>query len=152
MDSAQLWPLIPPGAASLADLGSGAGFPGMVLALLGFPKVTLVERDVRKAAFLRTVAAETGTPVELLNVDAGKMEGRNFDVLTSRALASLADLFDLSTALRAPHTVSLFLKGKSLDAELGEAQKEWSFAARRMPSATDEESFVVRITEVKSKG
>lgn len=72
MDSAQLYPIYRHSGdetTTLADLGSGAGFPGMVLAIMGAPNVSLIERDVRKAAFLRTVAAETKTKIELLNLD-----------------------------------------------------------------------------------
>lgn len=151
MDSAQLYPLVMAGlgaGGSLADLGSGAGFPGLVLAMMGVPNVTLVERDTRKAAFLRTVAAQTGTKIDLLNVPIEAIEGRAFDVITSRALAEIGPLLSLSKKLRKPSTICLFLKGKNLDAELANAQKEYRFSARRIRSITDPEGCIVRLADI----
>jgi 16S rRNA (guanine527-N7)-methyltransferase len=150
LDSAQLYPVFAHSGENptLADLGSGAGFPGMVLAIMGAQHVTLVERDVRKAAFLRTVAAETKTKIDLLNIGIQTIENRQFDVITSRALAELDELLKLSITIRKPSTHCLFLKGKTLDAELANAHKEWKMELRRMPSITDPDGFMVRLSQI----
>ncbi|MBY0428752.1 MAG: 16S rRNA (guanine(527)-N(7))-methyltransferase RsmG [Alphaproteobacteria bacterium] len=151
LDSAQLYPIYKHSGEdiTMADLGSGPGFPGMVLAMMGAPNVSLIERDVRKAAFLRTIAAETKTQVELLNLNIKDIKDRQFDVITSRALADLNELLNLSEPLRKPSTHCLFLKGKNLDAELAEAQKEWVMDVRKMESVTDDEAFILRLTNIK---
>lgn len=151
LDSAQLYPIYKHSGDNLtmADLGSGPGFPGMVLAIMGAPNVSLIERDTRKAAFLRTIAAETKTPIELLNLNIKDIQGKQFDVITSRALADLNELLELSEHLRKPSTHCLFLKGKNLDAELAIAQKEWVMEIRKMESVTDDEAFIVRLTDIK---
>lgn len=151
LDSAQLYPIYKHSGENLtmADLGSGAGFPGMVLAIMGAPNVTLIERDTRKAAFLRTIAAETKTPIELLNLNIKDIQNRQFDIITSRAMADLKELLELSEPLRKPSTHCLFLKGKNLDEELAIAQKEWVMEARKMESVTDEEAFILRLTHIK---
>lgn len=151
LDSAQLYPIYKHSGENLtmADLGSGPGFPGMVLAIMGAPNVSLVERDVRKAAFLRTIAAETKTQVELINLNIKDIKNRQFDVITSRALADLNELLNLSEHLRKPSTHCLFLKGKNLDAELTQAQKEWVMEVRKMESVTDDEAYVLRLTNIK---
>lgn len=151
MDSAQLYPVYRHSGdetTTLADMGSGAGFPGMVLAIMGAPNVTLIERDVRKAAFLRTIAAETKTAINLLNLDI-KDVALKFDVITSRALAELSDLLDMSEHMRKPSTHCLFLKGKNLDAELVKAQKDWAMEVRKMESATDNDAYIIRLTDIK---
>lgn len=149
LDSAQLLPLIPPDTASLADIGSGAGFPGLVLAIMGVDGVTLIERDTKKAGFLRTVAGETGTKIEILNVDVASIERRSFDVITTRAVAELSELLKMAEKLLKPSTICLFLKGKNLDPELAKAQKLWAMNLRRMPSASDPEGILLRLTDVK---
>ena len=120
----------------------------MVLAIMGAPNVTLIERDIRKAAFLRTIAAETKTPIELLNLNIKDID-RPFDVITSRALADLSELLEMSEHLRKPSTHCLFLKGKNLDAELSLAQKEWVMDVRKMQSVTDDDAFILRLTNIK---
>lgn len=155
-DSAQLFPLIPEEATSIADIGSGAGFPGMVLAIMAADakrplKVTLIEKNTRKASFLRTVAAETGTAVEVVNLDILAAKG-TYDVITARALAPVGELLALSARLRKPSTLCLFLKGKNLDRELFEAQKDWVADVRKMPSTTDSEGVIARLSHIKPVG
>ena len=151
LDSAQLYPVYKHSGENLtmADLGSGPGFPGMVLAIMGAPNVSLIERDVRKAAFLRTIAAETKTQIDLLNLNIKDIKNRQFDVITSRALADVNELLHLCEHLRKPSTHCLFLKGKNLDAELALAQKEWVMDVRKMESVTDDEAFILRLTDIK---
>lgn len=147
MDSAQLFPLLPRiPDYTLVDLGSGAGFPALVLAIMGVPRVTLVERDTRKAAFLRTVAAQTGATVEILNIPIESIEGRTFDVITARALAEMGVLLGMAQNLMKPTTTGLFLKGQNIEKELENAKKGWHFEARQLKSLTDPGGVIVRMT------
>ncbi len=149
LDSAQLLPLLPKGPGTIADIGSGAGFPGLVLALLGVKNITLFERNTKKAGFLQEVIREFALPVEILNLTAEEYQGAPFDVITARALAPLEELLTLSRRMRKPSTICLFLKGKNLDAEIREAQKEWELPdLRRIPSLTDSSGAILRLTGV----
>jgi 16S rRNA (guanine527-N7)-methyltransferase len=147
-DSAQLHPLIPDTARILVDLGSGAGFPGLVLAILGVPEVHLVEADVRKAAFLREAARVTGTAAV---IHAQRIETTApicADVITARALAPLPDLLDHAAKFIAAHSILLFLKGQSAAEELTVAQKAWKMRAMQVPSATDPSGTILRLEGV----
>ena len=153
LDSAQLVQYLPPepgpDARIIADLGSGAGFPGLVLAILGAGRVHLIESDKRKCAFLAEVARATGTEVTIHPVraeDIGRASpfGRA-DVVTARALAPLSRLLALAFPILKPGGVCLFLKGEHVDEELTEATKEWNMRVERWPSATADSGAVLRI-------
>jgi len=148
LDSAQLWPLIPPEARRLADLGSGAGFPGLVLAILGAPDVHLVESDARKCAFLRETARQTGTTVTILNHRIEQVAPLSADVITARALAPLSRLLDWAAPHLAPGGQCLFLKGRGAEDELTATAKEWKIGHRRIGSLTDPEGVVLQLREV----
>jgi 16S rRNA (guanine527-N7)-methyltransferase len=148
LDSAQLFPLIPENAATLMDLGSGAGFPGLVLAALR-PEltVTLIDSDARKGVFLREAAREMGVPVTVLT---GRIEAATpmpADVVTSRALAPLATLLSYAHPFRKAGTTCLFLKGKRVQDELTAAREEWTMSASVTPSLSDPQGAIVRITD-----
>jgi len=151
-DSAQLWPLIPSGTQVLADLGSGAGFPGLVLAILGVPSVHLVESDTRKAAFLREVARETGVSV---TVHATRIEAVDLppaDVVSARALAELADLLGMAHRLLKPGGVCLFPKGKMAGDELTRARLSWTMRVEQVPSRTDPSATLFRLSDIAPVG
>lgn len=153
-DSLQLVQLAPPGARRWVDLGSGGGFPGLVVAavLAERPdaRVILVESDSRKAAFLRESARVIGLPVE---VHAARIEKVAADlapgthVVSARALAPLAKLLDLAAPFLAAGALALFPKGRDTERELTEARKGWTLAVDLAPSHTDPEA---RIVVVKS--
>jgi 16S rRNA (guanine527-N7)-methyltransferase len=150
-DSAQLLPHIPGSARSLLDFGSGAGFPGMVLAILGVPGVTLVESDGRKAAFLREVARETGAAV---TIQADRLEriGARIappDVITARAVASLDLLLDRIKLYITPNTVCLFHKGRQADAEIEAARRHWRMTLNKIPSVTDSSGVILRVEDIR---
>src|SRR5262249_2476935 len=142
-DSLQLLPLAST-ARIWVDFGSGAGFPGLVIAcvLAGTPDaaVHLVESHGKKAAFLRESARRLGLPVE---VHHDRVEifvqrfARPVDVVTARALASLADLLGWASPLLERGAQGLFLKGQDVDAELTHASKYWNIDATLVPSTTD---------------
>jgi 16S rRNA (guanine527-N7)-methyltransferase len=146
-DSAQLVPLIPPGAKTLVDLGSGAGFPGLVLAIL-VPDLTvhLVESIQKKCRFLEAVIAATGVKAQVHNARAEDLKGLKADVVTARAVAPLDRLFPLAHPFFQTGTVGLFLKGRSLNDELTAATKSWHLTATPIPSRSDPSGFVLRVT------
>jgi 16S rRNA (guanine527-N7)-methyltransferase len=148
LDSAQLFPLIPEGARVLIDLGSGAGFPGLVLAILGVPEVHLIESDARKCAFLREAARVTGTPVA---IHAGRIEAMAplpADVITARALAPLPKLLDIAAPFLQPHSICVFLKGKTAAEELRQARRQWQMKEEILPSRTDPAASILALRQV----
>ena len=158
-DSAQLARLVPLSAQSLMDMGAGGGFPGLVLAIVlaerGPMHVTLVESDNRKAAFLREVARQTGTPVDILSARIEKPETRSkvqaVDVITARALAPLSRLLSLSAPYFAPGSVGLFLKGRDIQGEIVAAEAEWRFDLELVASVTDAEGRIAVVRNVAAK-
>lgn len=151
-DSAQLLPLLPPRPGPLLDVGSGAGFPGMVLAILGVETVTLVESDTRKGQFLREVARQTETPVTIhvdrLEKIRDYVTPPNF--ITARAVAPLPLLLDMVKLYIMPNTVCLFHKGRRVDAELAAARQNWRFAARKISSETEPSGVILRLEDIAS--
>jgi len=144
LDSTQLIKYIPNKNIVLADMGSGAGFPGMVLALLGVREVHLIESDVRKATFVREVSRETSTKVFVHDDRVEDVTIEKVDLVTARALATLSDLLRLSSRL-APGARCLFLKGEKTEEELEKARKRFSFKAELHQSLTDETGKIVDI-------
>ena len=148
-DSAQLAPLIPENAKTLADLGSGAGFPGLVLAAMRPDvAVTLHEATTKKCAFLQAAAERMGLRVAIENA---RMEDQNkspSDVVTARACAPLPLLLDYAYRFTGPNSVCLFLKGQNVGSELTEAHKYWNMKASQVPSRTDPSGAIVTVREL----
>jgi len=158
-DSAQLLALAPPNAKRWIDLGSGAGFPGLVLAMLlaerGEARVTLIESDTRKAAFLAEAARRTGVAVDIqgtrIEKSATQAKVGPVDVVTARALAPLPRLLDLSAPYFSGPTVGLFLKGREAETEVQAAERLWEFEAELHQSLTDASGKVVVIRALNAK-
>jgi 16S rRNA (guanine527-N7)-methyltransferase len=146
LDSAALWPLIPPESRILVDFGSGAGFPGLVLAIMGVPEVHLVESDTRKCAFLAE-AARLFAP-GAVTVHRGRIEAIApiaADVVTARALADLDTLLSYATRFLKPEGVCLFLKGRKAEDELTLAGQRWTMSVERLPNPAEPSGLVLRI-------
>jgi len=155
-DSAQLFNLAPASARRWLDLGSGAGFPGLVVAALAAEKapglsITLIESDTRKAAFLAAAAREMGVAaiVEARRIEA--LPACAYDVVSARALAPLDRLCALAHRFSGPGTVFLFPKGARLDSELTAATASWHIHAERIASRTDPEAAVLKILELEPR-
>jgi 16S rRNA (guanine527-N7)-methyltransferase len=155
VDSLQLLDLAPD-AGTWLDLGAGAGFPGLVLAIAGAERglqVHLVESNSRKCAFLRHIARLTGAPAKVhearLETVVPGFVGKA-DVVSARALASLPMLLDWTEPLLKAGTMGLFPKGRDAEIELTEARKKWTFEAEILPSLTDPEARILRITSIES--
>ena len=150
LDSGQLAPLVPDDARTIVDLGSGAGFPGMVLAIMlsnrpGL-RVHLIESIQKKCRFLEDVAKATGAPVTVHWSRAEALPELKADVVTARALAPLDKLLGLAFPFFRDGTIGLFLKGKSLPAELTLAAKSWKLDSTSIPSRSDPSGTVLRVT------
>ncbi len=147
-DSAQLLPLIPPASRVLVDFGSGAGFPGLVLAILGVAEVHLIESDQRKATFLREVARATGTPVTVHAKRIEQVAPFPADVVSARALAPLGDLLGFAAPFLHPDSLCLFPKGQMAEDELTAASRTWNINVDRIQSVTDPSATILRISQV----
>ncbi len=147
-DSAQLLPLISPSARVLVDFGSGAGFPGLVLAILGIAEVHLIESDQRKATFLREVARATSTPVTVHAKRIEQVTPFPADVVSARALAPLGDLLGFAALFLRPDSICLFPKGQMAEDELSAASKTWIMTVDRIQSVTDSSATILRLSQV----
>jgi 16S rRNA (guanine527-N7)-methyltransferase len=152
LDSAQLQPFIPTAARGLIDLGSGAGLPGLVLAILGVPGVELVEADSRKCAFLREAVRITEVPVAIRGCRIQAVPAHPVDVVTARALAPLDRLLGLAEPFLAPGSECLLLKGERVEDELTLARRHWTMAASLHQSCSDPRGVVLRLQQVAREG
>src|SRR5437763_5121312 len=154
LDSAQLMPLIPATAKSLADLGSGGGFPGLVLAALR-PElgVTLIEADARKAAYLGEAARRMGLAkqpkIVISRIEAAPPS--KADIVTARAVAPLGQLLAWADGHRLDPAICLFHKGKGWQGELTEAMKDWEIECTPQASVTDSDAVILRIGSYRAK-
>jgi len=149
LDSAQLLPHIPTAARTLADLGSGAGLPGIVLAIMGVPGVHLVESIGKKASFLQQVAKELNLDIKIIHDRIENIKTRPFDIVTARALKPLPELLKLAKPLINKKSMCLLLKGQKAELELTEARKYWTFACTKTPSLSDPSGMVLKIADLK---
>ena len=152
-DSAQLWPLCPKGARLWVDMGSGGGFPGIVIAILAAEfapdmRVVLIESDQRKATFLRTVAQTLGLELRVESQRAEDVPPLGADVVSARALTALSGLLPLAQRHLAENGVAIFPKGQSAAQELTDALELWQFAVTKTPSETDHQAVVLQIRDI----
>ncbi len=146
LDSAQMAKHLPDGP--ILDLGSGAGFPGLVLAVMGKGPVHLVESDARKCAFLREAARITGAQAVIHNQRIESLKPFPVVAVTARALASLEKLLSMAENFLDAETQCLFLKGRNCEDELTEAGKEWIMQVDRLPSLSDPSGIILHLREV----
>ncbi|PRX37174.1 16S rRNA (guanine527-N7)-methyltransferase [Meinhardsimonia xiamenensis] len=154
LDSAQLVELVGNSDGTWVDLGSGAGFPGLVVAILAkrrFPdmSVTLIEADQRKAAFLRSVSRETSTPVRIIADRVERVPPLGARIVSARAFAPLPDLLDHASRHLAPGGVCLFPKGRNFRSEIERARKEWHFTCEAIPSRVEDDAAILKIGEIE---
>lgn len=152
LDSLQIVPHVPDSTRVIVDLGSGAGFPGLILGLFDRWEVHLVESDTRKAAFLRDSARVCGVAVKVEARRIEAVEPFPADLVTARALAPLTDLLAMSARFRHSGTSHLFLKGRGAEAELTDAAKNWTLRVESIPSMTDPLASILKIDEVRRNG
>lgn len=159
LDSAQLVAYLPPEMRRLTDIGSGAGFPALVLAILlqalqSSAEVVLIESIGKKATYLREAASRLDLPnVRVINA---RVENTVFkdvaaDVITARAVAALDVLCGYALKISGRQTRALFLKGQSYAAELSEAQKHWQFASRTYPNKYSTDGVIIQLWNIRNK-
>jgi 16S rRNA (guanine527-N7)-methyltransferase len=142
-DSAQLLAFAPSPEASWVDLGSGAGFPGLVVALLHQGTVTLVEERRLRLEFLHRAAETLGVRVEILAARVERLAPRPFDVISARAFAPLPRLLDLGTGLSTRKTIWILPKGRNAETELAALDASWQGDFRLEASVTDPEARII---------
>ncbi|MEM9854536.1 MAG: 16S rRNA (guanine(527)-N(7))-methyltransferase RsmG [Pseudomonadota bacterium] len=151
-DSAQLWPHVAD-AHEIVDLGSGGGFPALVLAIfqkaLGHRKLIMIESDQRKCAFLRAASQELGLKTDVIAKRIEAAPHQNAHLITARALANCADLFDLSKRHLAPGGRLLLLKGEKAQIEVEEARRDWEFSLKCYPSKTAQNAVILEVGDLR---
>ncbi|MCZ4281172.1 16S rRNA (guanine(527)-N(7))-methyltransferase RsmG [Kiloniella laminariae] len=157
LDSAQLVKYIPEFSGEqnnskpvIIDFGSGAGFPAIILAILGVGEVHAMESDIKKSTFLREVSRETNTPLTVHNQRIEKITPFAANYFTARAFASLDKIIEfaqpfIEVSSRDTPPEFLLLKGRSVDQELTEAEKKWSMNLSRYTSLSDSEATILRL-------
>ncbi len=150
LDSAQLVRFEPHSGASWVDIGSGAGLPGLVIACIADGPVTLIEPRKLRANFLQNVIDEMGLNAAVECRKAERAEGQ-FDVITGRAVAPLAQFLRISHHLSTKKTVWALPKGRKAQSELAEAERTWQGMFHVEQSVTDPESYIVVGTGVRAK-
>ncbi len=160
LDSAQLLPLMPPAPTGrdrvIADLGSGGGFPGLVLAIMGAGQVHLFESNSRKCTFLAEAARITGASATIHGMRLEAIGGLGgiirADVVTARGLAPLPQLLEYAAPMLVPGSVCLFLKGAGVKDELTAAGKVWNMRVETLPSRTSGSGVILRLGEIARDG
>lgn len=153
LDSAQIFPHLPDGQASIMDIGSGAGLPGIIIGIMragcygadALP-VTLVESDQRKCAFLATAARECGIRVKIDNTRLESLPSREPDVITARALASVEKLLIWTRAQHHTGLKCVFLKGAHVDEELTCLATYPNITSEQHPSLTGDDGRILTLT------
>ena len=153
LDSVQIYHATQVNFKRWLDIGSGAGFPGLVLAILANEKnidgeIILVESDKRKCAFLYTVRRDLNLNLSIINRRIEECYPQNADIISARALANLTKLFDLSFNHKCENTTFIFPKGRSWQEELVAAEKTWNFSWEAVNSITDSQAVVLKIGEL----
>jgi len=156
LDSWQITQYVPEKTKYSLDLGSGAGFPGISLAIFaksrGFDhKINMVEAAWKKASFLRTIIRELNLPAEVIAHRVEKLDPEIYDIISARAFAPMDRLFNYAQPFWGKDTIGLFLKGANVDAELTKAAKSWRYNVERIPSVSNSTGSILKITGLTRK-
>jgi len=151
LDSLQITQYIPNYNNVIMDIGTGAGFPGMVIAICGYNNVHLVESDTKKISFLREVSRVTNTPVFIHHVRIEEVVIDNTQIILSRACSNLNQLINLASKNVSRETFFLFHKGKNYSNEIEDAKKSWLFDEVIFPSITDPNGVIVKLSNIRRR-
>ena len=155
LDSWQVLDLLPKDSKTVLDMGAGAGFPSIAIAiaLRHTPDalITLVEANGKKCNFLRTVIRECALPAKAVQTRVENLDPQNYDVITARAFAPLAKLLDYSLPFWGKGTVALFPKGENWQAEVEAAHKAYNFDLETTPSQTSDQAMILQVTNLRRK-
>lgn len=155
-DSLQLYKFITENDKTMYDFGTGAGFPGVVVAIFAkytLPnlKISLVESITKKTIFLNEVKNKLNLDINIINERIENLKLKKADIISSRAMASLEKLFEYAISFTKENTKLLFLKGESWQKEIELAQKNWMFSFEAIPSITNEKGRVLQIQKLRRK-
>ncbi len=148
LDSAQLLCFIENKSIKFADFGSGAGFPGVILSILGLKEIHLIEKSFRKSEFLRSAKIFSKNKIFVHQSKLEELANIEFDCVVSRALAPLDKLLNYSSKFLKKDGYCLFLKGKNLNQEIELAKKSFEFEYKTSPSLTSQESKIIKISKI----
>lgn len=149
VDSAQLFEYIPMDAKIMVDMGSGGGFPALVLAIVNkvccgpIKRFYLIESDIKKSIFLREAVREFDVPATVLNKRIENVVLEDVDVVTARALKPVEEMLSLGRHIINSHTICLFLKGEQVDEEL--KKNTYKCSVEKIPSCTHSKASILKI-------
>jgi len=149
LDSIQVSKFIKNKDSRIVDIGTGAGFPGIVLSIQKFSNVSLVDSNIKKIKFLKHIKKELGLSIKIIYSRIEDMHNKKFDYIVSRALANLNKLFFYSLKLSHKKTNLIFLKGQKLYSEIYEAEKFWKFNFTVQNSVSDKRGRVLLVKNLK---
>jgi len=149
LDSLQILPFIDDKKKSLLDMGTGAGLPGVILNICGCKNATLIDSNGKKINFLKLVNSEMNLGINLVLGRLEKIKNQKYDIITSRALADLNKLFTYSQKFIKKNTVIIFLKGKTVNDEIGFARNNWSFDIIKHQSVSDKRGSLIIVKNLK---
>ncbi len=148
-DSIQITPLIRSKNASILDMGTGGGLPGLILSIMGYKNVTLVDSKKKKIDFLKKTIKKLGLKTKTINSRLERLKIAPFRYVTSRALAPLSQLLNYSLFFSNRNTTLVFLKGRNVNSEINEAKKNFIFIYKKYKSQSEGEGFVLKIKDLK---
>jgi 16S rRNA (guanine527-N7)-methyltransferase len=153
LDSAQIWPHRKTETLIWADLGSGGGFPGLVVAAIAADedpdmRVRLIESDARKGVFLSTATRNLGLNAEIVTSRIETASESGAETVSARALAPMSQLLGYAERHMTLGGTALFLKGRTYESELTDARKSWEYKAETIPSLTDPDAVLLKIGDL----
>ena len=148
-DSLQLSEFISKKSASIIDLGTGAGLPGIILHIFGHTNILLIDSKMKKINFIKEFAYENGFEIKTICTRVEKIKNQKFDVIVCRAFAPLIKLLDYSRFFNKKNTSLLFLKGRNVMNEIEDAKKLFNFKYNLYPSKSEGDGFVLKINKYK---
>ena len=155
LDSAQMYAhirsVIGDQKVDAIDIGSGAGFPGLVLSIMGLGHFSMVESNGKKCSFMRQVARATGASADILQERIESLVPRETDIITSRACATIDKLLTWGAPFCGQNTEFWLLKGENVDKELTEAEKTWNIKTERFDSLTSSGGCVLRLYDISRR-
>jgi len=149
LDSAQLYPL--GGNGLWLDMGSGGGFPGVVMGIMGAQNMVMIESDQRKSTFLREVSRKMGLQNQIITARLEDVPAMQAQTITARALAPLTDLIGLAQRHIAPQGRAIFPKGRGFQAEIDQAKQDWVFNCQVIASKTDSEAAILVVSAIEKR-
>jgi 16S rRNA (guanine527-N7)-methyltransferase len=151
LDSLQLANFISDRSKKIVDMGAGAGFPGLILAIYGYENVTLIESDAKKISFLKEASRITSTVVSLEHKRLEEVKLSSPDFILARACSELSSLLEYASLFISHETTCLFHKGKNYSKEIEDANEEWQFDHTLLPSVTSDQGVIVQLSQVRKR-